>query len=190
MSVLSNQGLPAFLHSAPSCREEALFQMQQGWNTTVQSPWPQLVCRKKTPSWERQTKKIRDPPYPAKHLEQWLRDFAWRKRKSIRTESSGTLPERLTLFESGCGQVQDSVCSHIYTEILVEAFKRKLVAIWKQQAKTRPASLQERTRLIDSYKDPSEGIEQISKSGLKNTPYSNSVGWDYEAAYAPGHSWK
>lgn len=65
VSVLSDQGLPAFLHPVPTCREEALFQVQQGWNTAVQSPWPQLVCRKKTPSWERQTKKIRDPPYPA-----------------------------------------------------------------------------------------------------------------------------
>lgn len=38
VSVLSDQGLPAFLHPVPTCREEALFQVQQGWNTAVQSP--------------------------------------------------------------------------------------------------------------------------------------------------------
>ena len=90
VSAAEKLGVP-FLPRVPSCRVEALHQMEQQRILGPQSHSPQL-----SGCWEIQAKMTRGYYLLlfTQHPEQWLRDFIQGKRKSIRRENSKALLQR------------------------------------------------------------------------------------------------
>ena len=153
---MAERSVAPFLHPAPTHWAEAPPQVQQGKNTGVPSPLPQLVCRKEVLWWKTQAQKSRGSlwcPGPSAVAQSFLlmesgnseqsapklspqkTDFIW-----IRVWTSLSLSMLLKT-----------------TEMLVNAFKKRLVALWEQQAKPRPASLLKRTGKYPVMKTPLRG---------------------------------